>query len=122
MKKYLNLDQSTNTHFILEGEEKEVIAKDDFQYLQELHNDIYFNLIYGYQLYYNLFNNENMIVFFNEKSLIHIVFDIRTNKIIFIDCNFDDDNIDCDSILIEELRKANFSHDDIVEFLDCREY
>ena len=117
--KYINLDKSSDNFYWLEPT-NEVILKSNFQQLQELYNEFFFQVVYGYQTYYNTFSNDNCLIFFNEKSLIHIIFDFRTNKILFIDCNSED--IDSEKILIEELRKNDFSIQDICDILDLSEY
>lgn len=117
--KYINLDKSNNDFYWLEPT-NEVILKSNFQQLQELYNEFFFRVVWGYQTYYNTFSNDNFLIFFNEKSLIHIIFDFKANKIFFIDCNSED--IDSEKILIEELRKNNFSNQDICDILELSEY
>lgn len=117
--KYINLDKSNNDYYWLEPT-NEVIIKSNFQQLKELYNEFFFQVVYGYQTYYNTFSNDNCLIFFNEKSLIHIIFDFRINKILFIDCNNED--IDSEKIFIEELRKNDFSVQDICDILELSEY
>lgn len=118
--KYINLDKSNNNYYWLEPT-NEIILKSNFQQLKELYNEFFFQVVYGYQTYYNTFSSNDFLIFFNEKSLIHIIFDFRINKIIFIDCNSEEE-IDSEKILIEELRKNNFSVQDICDILELSEY
>ena len=124
MNVYFDLS-TNNTHYIMKYGDVQskglMISKRNnlvnyIKLLKKDDNNI-INIIKDGFYYFRVFENENLEIFFNEKTITLIILDYVKNVIIEIDGN-DEKIEDVESFFIEEMKKNNISNDDIDEYIE----